>query len=215
MLCAAPDGGAIGICASCLEELPWQPTSVCPQCSLPSYSGAICGNCLRSAPAFDSTRALFSYDYPLSAILQRFKYQQALHIARSFSTLMLHRFINTVEADRIIPMPLHPVRLAGRGFNQSQEIARLLARHLKIPLDNSSCKRIKLAPPQASLPLKARISNMRGAFRYEQQLDGQRVLLIDDVMTTGASLNALAATVKAAGASHVECWVVARTQTKG
>jgi ComF family protein len=128
---------------------------------------------------------------------------------------MLHRFINTVEADRIIPMPLHPVRLAGRGFNQSQEIARLLARHLKIPLDNSSCKRIKLAPPQASLPLKARISNMRGAFRYEQQLDGQRVLLIDDVMTTGASLNALAATVKAAGASHVECWVVARTQTKG
>ena len=128
---------------------------------------------------------------------------------------MLHRFTDGMRPDRIVPMPLHPARLAERGFNQSQEIARLLAHPLQAPIDNTSCKRIKLAPPQASLPLKARIKNMRGAFRCEQPLDGERILLIDDVMTTGASLHALASTVKAAGASHVECWVVARTQPKG
>ncbi|MDZ4098970.1 MAG: phosphoribosyltransferase family protein [Methylophilaceae bacterium] len=116
--------------------------------------------------------------------------------------------------DRIIPMPLHPKRLAERGFNQSLEIAKLVAKELGIPLDTTSCSRIKFSPPQASLPLKARIKNMRGAFSCHQDLQAQRVILLDDVMTTGASLHELAATVKSAGASHVECWVVARTLAK-
>src|SRR5690606_15282283 len=99
------------------------------------------------------------------------------------------------------------------GFNQSLEIARLLAKSLNIQLDINSCSRIKFSPPQASLSHKARIKNMRGAFECRESLTDQRIILLDDVMTTGASLHELAATVKAAGASHVECWVIARTLT--
>lgn len=215
MLCAAPAGGEFALCPECLQDLPWQTPSACPQCGLSSHDSQLCGSCLSSTSAFDRTHALFNYAYPIAQILQRYKYRQALHIAQSFSTLMLQRFYGISGFDRIIPMPLHPRRLAERGFNQSLEIARLLNKQLHGTLDTASCQRIRFSPPQASLPLKARVKNMRGAFRCEQRFDGQRVLLIDDVMTTGASLHALAATVKAAGASHVECWVVARTQAKG
>lgn len=214
MLCADSQGGDLALCAGCLEDMPWHQQSVCLQCALPSYQGQLCGNCLQSAPAFDSTRALFRYEYPLDAVLQRYKYQQSLHIAKTFSRLMQEKFSIQHPFDRIIPMPLHPKRLAERGFNQSLEIAKLVAKKLGIPLDTTSCSRIKFSPPQASLPLKARIKNMRGAFSCQENLQGQRIILLDDVMTTGASLHELAATVKSAGASHVECWVVARTLAK-
>lgn len=214
MLCADSHGGDLALCAGCLEDMPWHQQSVCPQCALPSYQGQLCGNCLQSAPAFDSTRALFRYEYPLDAMLQRYKYQQSLHIAKTFSHLMQEKFSIQHDFGRIITMPLHPKRLAERGFNQSLEIAKLVAKKLGIALDTTSCSRIKFSPPQASLPLKTRIKNMRGAFSCHEDLRGQHVILMDDVMTTGASLHELAATVKSAGASHVECWVVARTLAK-
>lgn len=214
MLCVAPNGGALALCRACLEAMPWHQQSACPQCALPSFQGHLCGDCLKSAPAFDITRALFSYDYPLDSMLQRYKYQQNLHIAKTFSALMQFNFSGDQAFDRIIPMPLHPKRLTERGFNQSLEIARLIARQMKIKLDTDSCSRIKFTAPQASLPLKTRIKNMRGAFRCDEPLTDQRVILLDDVMTTGASLHELAAIVKSAGATHVECWVVARTLAK-
>ncbi|MDP2248140.1 MAG: ComF family protein [Nitrosomonadales bacterium] len=214
MLCAAYDGGHLAVCSACLNDLPWQLKTTCPKCALPSYDNQLCGNCLKSQPAFDITRALFRYDYPLDTMLQRYKYQQTLHIAKTFSALMKEAFSPITSFDRMIPMPLHPRRLAERGFNQSLEIAKELAKKLQLQLDTKSCSRIKFTPPQASLPLKTRVKNMRGAFQCHQDLSGQRIVLLDDVMTTGASLHELAATVKSAGASHVECWVVARTLAK-
>lgn len=214
MLCVAANGGTLALCPACLEDMPWHQQAACPQCALPSYQGHLCGDCLKSAPAFDITRALFRYDYPLDTMLQRYKYQQNLHIAKTFSTLMQSGFSGNQAFDRIIPMPLHPKRLAERGFNQSLEIARLIARQMHIKLDTESCSRIKFTAPQASLPLKTRIKNMRGAFRCGESLAGQRIILLDDVMTTGASLHELASIVKSAGATHVECWVVARTLAK-
>lgn len=214
MLCADGAGGDLAICQACLEDMPWHHSSVCPQCALPAYDNQLCGNCQQSPPAFDSTRALFRYEYPLDAMLQRYKYQQTLHLAKTFSRLMQTKFTSAQHCDRIIPMPLHPKRLAERGFNQSLEIAKLLAKTLHVLLDTNSCSRIRFTPPQASLRLKTRIKNMRGAFRCQQDLSGQHIILLDDVMTTGASLHELASTVKSAGASHVECWVVARTLAK-
>jgi len=211
MLCANSNGGELALCPQCLNDLPWHQAGTCPQCALPSPHNHICGHCLNSAPAFDTTRALFRYAYPLDAMLQKYKYQQNLNIAKTFSALMQEKFKDLSPFHRIIPMPLHPKRLAERGFNQSLEIARQLAKNLQIELDVDSCSRIKFSPPQASLPHKARIKNMRGAFQCSTSLTGQRVILLDDVTTTGASLHELAATVKAAGASHVECWVIART----
>jgi ComF family protein len=142
-------------------------------------------------------------------MLQRFKYNQRLTMANTFGAFLADSI--STRPDVIIPMPLHPQRLQERGFNQSLEIGRVLAKRLNVSLDLQSCVRIKHAPPQASLPLKQRVKNMRGAFRCDSRLDGLRVALLDDVMTTGASLNALASAVKKAGAAYIECWVLGRT----
>ena len=214
MLCMATDGGHWGICQHCFSDLPWHHSNRCPQCALPSFGNAICGHCLAASPDFDSTHAPLKYEYPLDRMLQRYKYGHNLAMADTFANLLIESFEHmpdTPRPDLIIPMPLHPQRLKERGFNQSLEIARILAGRLDIRLDTKSCTRIKLSPPQASLPLKERVKSMKGAFRCSESLQGLRVALLDDVMTTGASLNALAKTVKAAGAAHVECWVLART----
>jgi len=202
----------MGICSNCLDDMPWHRAEQCPQCALLAYDGRLCGNCLAAAPEFDATTASFRYEYPLNSMLQRYKYGQSLVMANTFSTL-LSAAIYT-RPDIVIPMPLHPKRLQERGFNQSLEIARIMSKQLGIQVEMNACRRIKLSPPQASLPLKQRVKNMKGAFSCTTRLDGLRVALLDDVMTTGASLNALAKAVKSAGASHVECWVVARTLPK-
>lgn len=111
-------------------------------------------------------------------------------------------------------MPMHAKRLKERGFNQALEIARLVSKQLKISLDYTTCQRTKYTPPQASLHLKERFKNIRGAFNCQKGLQDMRIAIVDDVMTTGASLNELAKTLKQAGASHVECWVIARTLQK-
>lgn len=111
----------------------------------------------------------------------------------------------------IIPMPLHASRLKERGFNQAVEIGRILARRLNVPLDTRLAKRTRATPPQANLSFKERHRNVRGVFACEPRLTSMHIALLDDVMTTGASLNALAQAAKQAGAERVECWVVART----
>ncbi|HSH71639.1 MAG TPA: ComF family protein [Methylophilaceae bacterium] len=189
--------------------MPWHVAEQCPQCALLAYGGQLCGNCIASSPEFDATSALFRYEYPLDSMLQRYKYGQSLTMADTFASLMTSTI--STKPDLVIPMPLHPQRLQERGFNQSLEIARIIAQKMDIRLETTACKRIKLSPPQASLPLKQRVKNMKGAFSCDTSLDGLHVALLDDVMTTGASLNALAKAVKSAGARHVECWVVART----
>lgn len=144
-------------------------------------------------------------------MLQRYKYEHMLSMADTFAGLLLSALPKTGLPDVLIPMPLHPQRLQERGFNQALEIARLIGKKLSLKIDMQSCSRTKLSPPQVSLPLKQRVKNMRGAFACSSRYDGLKVALLDDVMTTGASLNALAKTLKTAGAAHVECWVVART----
>lgn len=201
----------MGICLPCQQDLPWHIQAHCPQCALASSDNQICGHCLRAPPAFDRTLALFRYQYPLDAMLQRYKYGHLLSMADTFAGLLLSKLPVTNLPDVVIPMPLHPQRLKERGFNQALEIARIVAKMLSMKLDAQACIRTKLTPPQVSLPLKQRVKNMRGAFDCTAQLHGLRVAVLDDVMTTGASLNALATSVKAAGASEVECWVIART----
>jgi len=135
-------------------------------------------------------------------------------MAELFGDLMASDRSTAELPEVLIPMPLHPRRLQERGFNQATEIARVTAKRLAIPLDVDCCKRVKFSAPQVTLPLKRRVRNMRNAFICERDFTGMKVALIDDVMTTGASLNALAAAVRKAGAAQVECWVVARTQPR-
>lgn len=219
LLCASHDGGEFGLCDACLNSLPWHTALQCPQCGLVTQSaGVTCGSCLSSPPAFDATQALFSYDFPVDRLLQHYKYKNSLHLAQTFASLLLkHRLschARLHNIDLIIPMPMHRARLKERGFNQALEVARNLSKNLQIKLDYSSCLRSKLTPPQASLPLKERIKNVHGVFHCQQNLQGLNIAIVDDVMTTGASLNELAKTLKQAGAVHVECWAIARTLPK-
>lgn len=111
----------------------------------------------------------------------------------------------------IIPMPLHPKRLANRGFNQALEIARPIAKALQIPLDWQACRRIKDTPPQITLPRKERHKNMKNAFSCTKDFTGMHIAIVDDVITTGASVDALATVLHARGAREVSVWAVART----
>lgn len=210
VLCAAGTGDH-WLCAACAGDLPWHDGAACPVCALPAGTAAVCGECLRHPPAFDATFALLDYRFPVDALLQRYKYSGLLAVAGLMGTLLSARVQNLPRPDIIIPMPLHPTRLKERGFNQSTEIARTVARQLGIPLASRTCSRIRPTQPQAGLSPQERARNLRGAFACAQDLSGQHIVLLDDVMTTATSLDALARTVKNAGAARVDCWVIART----
>ena len=201
------------VCRACVEELPWHPKTSCPQCGLAS-SGMVCGSCLNSPPDFDATKAVFLYAYPVDAMMLRYKYGKNLNLGDTFGEFLAEK-VDIESIDLIIPMPMHPQRLKERGFNQALEIAKVLSKILtknaREKLDYKSVIRQTLTPPQASLPLKERVKNIKGAFKANADLTGKRIAIVDDVMTTGASLNELTKTLKKAGASHVECWVIART----
>jgi len=199
------------LCAACRSALPYHPPATCPACALPTAGGATCGSCLKKPPAFDRTVAAFSYTFPLDALIHSYKYAGNLTLLELLAEPLAARAIAQRKPDLLIPMPLHPARLKQRGYNQALEIARQVAQRLAIPLDSRACRRLRDTPPQATLKLKQRAANLRGAFSCDIDLSGKRVALLDDVMTSGASLHALAQAVRAQGATEVEAWVVART----
>lgn len=210
LLCGAGVRGDL-LCAGCEGDLPRLPALRCPRCALPTPDGGLCGACLQHPPHFDRTLAAFAYGFPLDALIQAHKYRHQLELADLFAAALAREAGRRPLPDWIMPMPLHPARLAERGYNQAGEIARRLARRLDLPCEMETCRRIRATPSQAGLDLKARQRNLRGAFACEQDLAGRRVALVDDVMTSGSSLNELARVVKRAGAAEVEAWVVART----
>jgi len=210
LLCAALAGND-GICLGCNADLPWQHGPCCPVCALPTGTGEVCGACLQHPPAFDATLAPFKYKLPINLVLQRYKYAGLLAVAEVTGELLVSSLRGESKPDLIIPMPLHATRLIERGFNQAAEIARVVASKLDIPLDLHGCSRTRPTKPQAGLSLQERKKNLRGVFACRRPLGGKHVALLDDVMTTGASLNELARTVKDAGAARVEWWIVART----
>ncbi|MDX1914766.1 MAG: ComF family protein [Methylophilus sp.] len=209
LLCGEAAPYETAICKPCLSALPWHSTQCCPQCGLMAY-GNLCGNCIQHAPYFDQTHALFNYAYPIDRILQSYKYKSALHLSQTLGNLLAEK-VKLQQVDTIIAMPLHPERLQERGFNQSLEIAKVVAKYLNSQLDVQHCQRVVNTPPQASLALKDRVRNIKGAFKCLKSYKDQHIAVVDDVMTSGASLNELAKTLKNAGAASVSCWLVART----
>ncbi|MDR2874408.1 MAG: ComF family protein [Methylobacillus sp.] len=199
------------ICQACEDDLPWHDGLQCPVCAIPTGTGEICGHCLLSPPAFDATRALLAYQFPVSAVLQCYKYAGFLAVAHMMAALFVNKLGDAALPDVIVPMPLHATRLKERGFNQAVEIGRLLARRLRVPFEPAHAKRTRHTTPQAGLAFKERHRNVRGVFAFEPHIAGKNIVLLDDIMTTGASLNALAQAAKKAGAARVECWVMART----
>ncbi len=196
------------VCGRCRAELPVQPPA-CPVCALPTPGGEICGHCLREPPAFDATHAVFAYGFPVDRMVQALKYHHRLALARFFAECLQQQ--PAPAADLLLPMPLHVHRLSERGFNQAVEIARPLADAWRLPLELAAVRRERDLPAQAGLDRKARVANLRGAFHCDRVLGGLHVVVIDDVMTTGASLNELARVLKRQGAARVENRIIART----
>jgi ComF family protein len=215
-LCVAPSGGAL-VCDACEASLP-RIAAACPVCALPSARGEVCGACVRQAPPFVATVAALAYAFPTDRLLQRIKYGGRIALAQwagaaLASAVLASRTLRGRPA-HVVPLPLAAKRQRERGFNQAREIAVRVARQASLPLA-SPLVRIGAGPPQASLPWAERHRNVRGAFAVRGDVRGASLALVDDVMTTGATLAEAARVLVAAGALSVECWVVARTLPPG
>jgi ComF family protein len=213
-LCARRGDHDLDICPGCLRDLPFV-AHACRRCARPLPSGAaapLCGKCLRSPPHFHRTTAVLRYTSPVDHLVQRLKFANDLSVARLLSALLAQRLATRRESlpGVIIPVPLHRSRLSRRGYNQALELARPLGRCLGIGVEPRCCRRVRATLTQSLLPASARKDNLRGAFQVVAPLPHTHVALLDDVMTTGHTLDELAATVLRAGARRVEAWVCAR-----
>ena len=198
LLCGAESGSGL-LCEACERDLPQLPAPRCPACALPTPQGEVCGRCLAKPPHYDATFAAFCYGFPIDKLVQSFKYGHRLALASYFGR-QLALLSASAEADLI----------RERGFNQALELARPVASAWQMRIDFRSCSRVRHTVAQADLPWREREKNVRGAFHCSSNFTGKRLLLIDDVMTTGASLDELARTVKLHGAVQVSLLVIAR-----
>ena len=199
------------LCAGCRADLPALPAAHCPVCALPVATAQVCGRCLKHPPAFDATLALWCYAAPADHLIHALKFHARLPLARFFADALAA--LDLPPVDRLLAMPLHPRRLAERGFNPSVEIARALARRTGLAFDAFALERLHDTPPQRELAWSQRRRNVRGAFalRRDAEVRGLHVAVVDDVLTTGASLHELARVLKAGGALTVTALVLART----
>jgi ComF family protein len=212
LLCSGPSAGAL-LCALCDVDLPRLAHQHCDTCALPITEGQRCGACLSHPPAYDHVCAPYTYAFPLDALVQALKYRGMLAIAPLFGGTIARSLADDLgeRPDVIVPMPLADARLRERGFNQAQEIARHIAKLTGVTLMPRACRKVRDTAPQAALPWKARAKNMRKAFVCDEDFTGRHVAVVDDVMTTGATLNELARNLKQAGATRVTGLIVART----
>ena len=195
------------LCAACDADLPRLAPPRCPRCALDSPRGEICGRCLSAPPHYDATVAALAYEFPADTLVHSLKFRGELALAAYLGGI-LGRCIADQTVDRLIAVPLSADRLRSRGYNQAVEIARALAPR---KIDLELCVRSRDTPAQMNLPYAERTRNVRGAFGCTRALPGASVAVVDDVMTTGATLNEIARVLKQAGAARVVNWVVART----
>jgi ComF family protein len=179
---------------------------------VPLAGGEVCGSCLQTPPAYDEAVAVFDYIEPADAMIQRLKFGGDLAYARTLGKIMANALMRRgARRPRVlIPVPLHPDRLVARGFNQAVELARPLAACFGLPMERNCCVRTRATAEQSRLDAAARRRNVRNAFRVIRTMEGADVAVIDDVMTTGCTLEAVAQALKRAGARRVTVWVCAR-----
>lgn len=217
LLCEMP-GRLHPLCAGCTADLPWNP-SACRTCALPVPPGQRdCAACLARPPLQVRTLAPLRYEFPVDHLVAGLKYHGRLAHAPLLGALLREHVLaaGAPLPELLLPVPLHRRRLAERGYNQALEIARPLARATGLPLETGLLRRQRATTAQMSLDAEARARNPAGAFALDAaRLDRlgslRRVAIIDDVMTTGATLAEIGRLLQQAGILHVEYWVVART----
>ena len=177
-----------------------------------ALAGEICGACRRQRRVFDTAIAPYRYEFPLVELIHRLKYGNQIAIARILGTLLARRLAEQerTRVDAIVPVPLHPARESKRGYNQAREIATFAAELLGLPVEDRLVRRVRETEEQAALPAIVRAANVRGAFEIRAAVMPMRIAIVDDVLTTGATTEALALALKRAGCRHIEVWAVAR-----
>ena len=219
LVCREPCGPSTGVaaletidlCRHCAHDLPWN-LCACPRCGIPlPLPAPACGPCLRRSPPQTETRAVFVYAPPLDRLLPRLKFHDDLAAGRLLAWLMARALADAPRPEAVIALPLHRSRLRRRGYDQALELARPLARSLGLPLCEGALVRVRATLPQSQLDANARRRNLKGAFQVRCGAPlPAHVALVDDVMTTGASLHAATETLLRAGVSRVDAWVCAR-----
>lgn len=214
-----PGHAEIHICPDCREKIRTVTSPLCPVCGLPhAREGGIdhlCGTCLTKPRPFERARAAVGFDGPVQDLVHRFKYGKKAHLSRPLGLLASRfpeNFRTDAAADLIVPVPLHDRRLRARGFNQSQLLGAVVAKEWGIPLSVDNLRRLRWTEPQTGLAAAERERNVRNAFGVArpEQFDGKRLLLVDDVYTTGSTVTECARALKRAGAREVSVLTVAR-----
>lgn len=210
LLCDAP-AGPDHLCQACAAELPRVPQA-CPHCAMPVATPGVCAACPRQPPPFDAALAPLAYAGAARHLLTAFKFHGRLShgVPLAWHLLAAVRERGGGMPEALLPVPVHPRRLRERGYNQSLELARPLARALDLPLLPHALARVRSTPPQMTLPELARAANVRGAFAVEGALPGH-VALVDDVLTTGATAAELARLLRRRGCVRIEVWCACRS----
>lgn len=203
-----------GFCMNCRKLLPWI-TCACETCGTGLYEPGICGRCLSSPPSFDWSIIPFSYQDPIAEHIQRLKYAGRLHIADALGKVLSNRISKNARElpDTIVAIPLHWKKICNRGFNQSTEIAKVASTILNIPLHHSLLRRTVNTKSQTGLREKERLANVSKSFcvcahRINRM---SHVAIVDDVVTSGSTVNAAARALKRAGVAKVSVWAIAKT----
>ena len=212
ILCGTVGARGGDICRECKGDLPYIEQG-CSRCALPMPQAGVCGQCQKSPPRFDRCFAPFSYEGAIADLVSGLKFHSRLQAGRLLAELLAEQITKRgVELpEAMIPVPLHDTRLKERGYNQALELARPLAKYLSLPVAYRNCVRLKATGPQTALPRKARAKNVKGAFALTEPIQARHVVLLDDVVTTGSTVNELAKLLKRAGVKRVDVWCVART----
>ncbi len=205
------------LCDVCAGQIAPIPEPHCARCGHGMGEGGGCFNCRRRRPAFDCSRSLGTYDGILRAAVHQFKYRDRPQMAEPLGALLADHaramapVLNGLRFDAMLPVPMHPVRRRLRGYNQSERLARVVARELGVPLDTAALTRPRRTRAQVGLSGDARHRNLRGAFHvpHPANVAGKTLLLVDDVSTTGSTLHECAQALKAAGVQAVYCLTLA------
>jgi len=220
LLCRLRSFSPLPLCAECFNHLQ-DNDHACERCALPLAAdmGGLCSQCATQPPAFDSVIAPLIYEPHIGLLISRWKFQRERRLTRLLAQLWQAWVIPPTDRDLLLPVPLHWRRLLWRGFNQATLLGLAIrAREPQlapVPLRTDVLQRRRATPAQASLNARQRGSNLETAFRVRGDVRGLRVAVIDDVMTTGATAEAIARALKEAGAADVQLWCLARTPAPG
>ena len=209
------------LCDACEKQLP-NLKNGCPRCALPlpeNTASAVCGHCLKHRPGYDLSHCAFKYEGAISRLIIQAKHSRELTSLATLAALFVQSYnqnsakeaLRSTPVHAIVPIPLTKPRHIFRGFNQSRELAKLVSKDLGIPLHEGLLKRVGRSKPQQELNRKQRLQNLQGCFQACGQVAGLNLILFDDVMTTGATMESASLALKQAGANSVSAWSIART----